>query len=484
MSADLPEMLQSLDCARDSGHHRARRGPGSGSGMAAPLTLAAALLLAVVAGAAACGGRAPTTVVAHRPLPDDAILYHIDRIDRARRTGALEPLRREYEDRLAQAPDDPDALFLAARVQGDPNAAFKLHQQALALAPDGYWPNLGLGESYLRLGILQRAEESLQRTLRIDAGLPFAHAALGELYRQKNQRKEAIAAFDRAIQLDSGCYPAHRGLASIYLASGNRGGARRELEQAVALAPGDFEMQLELAALLAGEGETEQAAAAYQRATALNANNVRAWTGRAATARALDRRDEAIRALERVLELQSSNEQARRELAALLRERGDLDRADQLYRDLAAANPEDLETRRGQAQLFEAQGRLAEAMLAYRELASRDPQDEGSKARLVELRQRIGAGEQAVGGRTLQQVFDRALQAILGCHRRLGARGSQPGGELVAEVQIGDDGRASDLQILDDTTGSVELRECLIWVVRNAAFPPGQAATVMFPVEF
>jgi len=448
--------------------------------------LCACALLAGLPGAgtgAGCGGPAARSIGSRALVPDDAVAYHVHAIDLARRGEGLAELQAEYTARLEQSPDDPIACFLAGRAARDDNSAFRLYEKALTLAPQSYWANLGLGEGYLRLAILHRAEERLKQTVQLNDELPFAHAALGEVYRQQAKLKEAIELFDRAIERDSGCFVARRGLAEIYLASGNRPGARRELQIAAALAPRDFAIQLQLATLLEEEGFGEEAAAAYRLATELNANQPRAWYGLASTAQLLERTDEAIRALERVLELQSQHQQARLELAALLREIGEAERADQLYREAIAADPEDRQARRGQAFTFAAQGRLTEALLAFHELLQLDPQDNQSAELLAELLVRIGAGELQVSGKTLQQVFDRALQAILACSSKIAEKTARPSGEIVTEVEVDAEGKVIRLDILSDTTGSPELQACAVWTIRTASFPRRQPATVTFPIE-
>ena len=431
---------------------------------------------------AACS-RPAFTPETHQVLLDDQVLYHVQYIDLSLRAGQWEQVHQIYTERLSRSPDDPVALFLAARTLEETNAAFKHYQKALELDPGNYWSLLGIGETYLEMSILPRAKESLQKAIEVNDAHPLAHAVLGEVYRKQNRRKEAIEAFRKAIDRDGSCYLARRGMAEIYLASGNRRSARRELQVAVAAAPRVFDIQLTLGELLEEEGMDAESFEAFRQATEINTNNARAWYGRARLARSLGRQAEAQDALEQVLELRSYHHLARRDLAHLLREKGEHERAAALYRDAITARADDLESRRGLALCYEAQGKLTEALSVYKALLDHNPGEAEGKTRFEALISRIGAKAEPLQGSSIQQVFDRILVAIQACHHHLRKADPELEGKLQAEVSINMKGHVDQVELLRDTSGSAELGACVLWTIGNARSPPDDPRSVSFPFE-
>jgi len=449
-----------------------------------PRTIARCGLLLGLLGCA----HAPPPEPAGPPLPtDQEVLLRAQAIDAARLEGKLESLRSQTLQLLAERPDDPGVNFLAGRVQPEVNAAFTHHERALALAPAGYWGNLGTAEAYLEMGILTRANERLQRARAARGDIGYAHVVQGEIFRKQGKPTEAIAAFREALQRDEASYPAHRALGELLLQTGDRAGARQALGRAAELAHRDQELQLLLAELLLTDGLLQEALPVFARVTQHNPNQVRAWYGKATAARALGRTDEAIQDLEKVLELQSTHPQARRELAELLRAKGDCTRAQPLYRELTSAAADDLEAWRGLARCADAQGQVGSTLAAYQEVLRLQPADAPALARVRELLETIGARREPVTGRNLQQVFDRILVAVQGCHQRI--YGTDPRirpktkVSISTEVTLEPGGRVGRVRVLAESGATPEMRECAVWTIRTATFPTSQGATVTFPID-
>ena len=248
-----------------------------------PRTIARCGLLLGLLGCA----HAPPPEPAGPPLlTDQEVLLRAQAIDAARLEGKLESLRSQTLQLLAERPDDPGVNFLAGRVQPEVNAAFTHHERALALAPAGYWGNLGTAEAYLEMGILTRANERLQRARAARGDIGYAHVVQGEIFRKQGKPTEAIAAFREALQRDEASYPAHRALGELLLQTGDRAGARQALGRAAELAHRDQELQLLLAELLLTDGLLQEALPVFARVTQHNPNQVRAWYGKATAARA------------------------------------------------------------------------------------------------------------------------------------------------------------------------------------------------------
>ena len=109
----------------------------------------------------------------------------------------VEPAISAFESAVAERPDDPDRLaflavaLFAGRRAAESDAAL---ERALALAPNGYWPNLKAGEIRLRLGDLVSAENHLLVALRaVPHGSREAVEAAALLARARTARTRSIS---------------------------------------------------------------------------------------------------------------------------------------------------------------------------------------------------------------------------------------------------------------------------------------------------
>jgi len=449
-----------------------------------PLGPKTSILVALVALVAMSACARPTfSGRTHEVNLDDPVRYHLAYINLSLRSGKRDEVVAEYKTKVDAAPKDPVARILYGRTLADDNKAFKQYQKAIELDPENYWALVGIGEVYGRMDIHQRAVESLDQAVLQRPRYAFAHAALGEVRRKKGEKDAAITAYSQAILLDPDNLVAHRGLGELYLASGSESAALRELAVAARMAPEDFDLQMKVAKLLEAAGNRAEAHAHYKLATELNSNDDRAWYGRARTAAATGLKADAIGALERVLELKSYHHLARRDLADLLREQRDFARAATLYRDAVTATPGDVDAHRGLAASYEGLSKHYEALQAYAqtlEIAADDKAAEEGRKRVLDA---IGLPHSPVAGASLQQVFDRVLARVIQCYEKAKAERPELAGAVKTKVEIGEDGHAKRVELIEDGLGSPQVTACLRWSLNVASYPKGRAATVDFPVN-
>ncbi len=411
----------------------------------------------------------------------DSLRYPLLRIEVAQRSGRAEAVAAEHEEAAARAPQDAALRILAGKAATRNGRAVEHYRAALDLSPDAFWAHLGLAEVYLRMGILRRAEPELEAALGLRPQSAAALALQGDLLQQQKRPKEAIEAYQRALERDAGEVRAHLGLGTIYATSGNRKSALRELELAADAEPRNLELHLRLGAIAEAEGQLPAAQRAYRRATQINPNKAPAWLALGRAQRRLDLLEDATSSLQRCLELDSASTEARLELAAVRTQAGAFEDAEDLYRQVLQGQPELPAARLGLAQSYEAAGNLAESLELRQALATQD----ASQAEAAEaLLQRLAVQREPVSGRSLQQVFDRLLVALQGCHERLARRAPLPKGGLTFSVTVDEAGRAAAVELLDDGPGSPELAGCATWTLKQARFPKGRPATVTFPVSF
>ena len=109
----------------------------------------------------------------------------------------IEPAIEAFSDAIADEPSDPAAhAFLAAALfaAGQASAADDAIKRALALQPDGFWPNLKGGELRFRLGDNEAAATHLLVALRVVEPGTREHAAAADaLARTRRATSKSIA---------------------------------------------------------------------------------------------------------------------------------------------------------------------------------------------------------------------------------------------------------------------------------------------------
>lgn len=121
---------------------------------------------------------------------------------------AVDP-RREKANALAS-----EAERLGRAGQGQ--AASRLWDQVLALAPDHAGALNHAGASALARGDLTAARDLLGRAVAAQPPLAIAHANHARVLQADGDAEGALAALDRALRLDPAAYPAHFEKAAIY----------------------------------------------------------------------------------------------------------------------------------------------------------------------------------------------------------------------------------------------------------------------------
>jgi len=106
------------------------------------------------------------------------------------------------------------------------------YQQAQALAPDLPLVYVELGQVYLRLGLLPKAEAAFRQALTRNTVSPEAHTGLGICLQLQGQTALAVAEHQQALQLDPTLVSAHVNLAAVYTEQGQLAKAEATLKLA------------------------------------------------------------------------------------------------------------------------------------------------------------------------------------------------------------------------------------------------------------
>jgi capsular polysaccharide biosynthesis protein/Flp pilus assembly protein TadD len=175
---------------------------------------------------------------------------------------------------LEAAGGDPDLLAEVAAdllEEEEPDAAARLLERALEIAPGHAGALHNLGVALARAGLIEAAEERLSAAL---DRAPGSHATAAALAGVALARGDA----DRALGLARGLVAAGANLAEArgvegraLAAKGDAAGALAAFEEAARLAPGDAAAALNLARALEAGGRVGEAMGHWRRAAALGA---------------------------------------------------------------------------------------------------------------------------------------------------------------------------------------------------------------------
>jgi cytochrome c-type biogenesis protein CcmH/NrfG len=89
--------------------------------------------------------------------------------------------------------------------------------KAINIYPEFVQAHLMLGTAYMDLGQLDKAEQSLKRTVELDPKTANAWFALGELYSTQKKDRDAEKTFLNGLEIESRSYQAHLSVARVYL---------------------------------------------------------------------------------------------------------------------------------------------------------------------------------------------------------------------------------------------------------------------------
>jgi tetratricopeptide (TPR) repeat protein len=348
------------------------------------------------------------------------------------RNGRLDEAEQGYRARLADHPDDADALHLLGMLRyqrGDAADGAHLLERALTLAPQDASIELSVASLQFRNGEHSAAQRGFERALSLDPNLGGAHAGIGQLALLRGEH--ALAEQHFRVALRAGEEPhALAGLGALLLQRGDTEAALRHLGRAADLAPNDAMIQMML-----GQAFEKRATPAFAEQAFANAlrlrpdlHQARAWLaallvkakrfreaetqfaellavpdfaaaariGLGDVARAEQRFEDAAAGYRAALALDPDQAMATRALAWSLAQLGRNDEAIAAYDAYLARAPDDRDVRKARADLLMLIGRLPEAAVDWNTLLQHDPADQQAHGRLAMLAEHLGQYDAAL----------------------------------------------------------------------------------------
>ncbi|MFO1188895.1 MAG: tetratricopeptide repeat protein [Alphaproteobacteria bacterium] len=168
------------------------------------------------------------------------------------RAGRLGDAARLYEQVLASAPNDANALNLLGLIhhaKGDTEAALPLLERAVSLRPDSPLFLGNLGAVLAAAGRLEAALARLLAALARRPGDPTINRNLGSVFYQRGDPATAARHYEQTLVAAPGDPDAHLGLAHAYKALGRLDAAAQSCRAALERRPDHAEARYLLAAL-------------------------------------------------------------------------------------------------------------------------------------------------------------------------------------------------------------------------------------------
>jgi len=426
-------------------------------------------------------------------------------IDAAALRGRLFAERQIREDAATGSPRDASLRFLMLWAAPRDEQGWDGFRAMLDDFPSSPWPHLGMARIYAEWRLWDQFDRDLARALEKGSRNWIAVLLRAQAAEARQRPAEARRDYGAVLEADPQNAEAHAGLARLLLASGDAAGARREAEATLRLVPGqhgalevlgrlavaagdaagarrwyaqaveagprDRESRVALARLLREAGDEAGAAAQWKEAVGLREDAGALREVAAAARKSNDPVGEA-KALERLVQVAPGPVDGWRRLAELRLQARDDAGAEQALRKTLDREPGDVPARVSLARLYLSRG---DAVGALRELRVAG---EPATAERVQLEKRIhldkveGRDPQAVQ-RAVGRLVDRAYRERLKATPQLG-------GELRLRVTLDGAGKATQVDVVEDTVHDGLVRACAYWNLRDASYPKNLPGRLTF----
>ena len=178
-------------------------------------------------------------------------------------------------ERIAQAADSLVLLSVILAVKKDDQAALKLLQQAVELAPAHFDAQLAMGRLLFGMGNLDGAIRSFRAALSLQPDNSQSIFFLATALERAGDIEGAVSSYRKLIAIKPDLYEGHLGLGALLLKRGPAGveEGEKELNRALEINPNLYEAQVALGRSLIGRGHPAEAIAHLRRAAELAPQN-------------------------------------------------------------------------------------------------------------------------------------------------------------------------------------------------------------------
>jgi protein O-mannosyl-transferase len=236
-----------------------------------------------------------------------------------------------YQATLRLAPHSARAwtnLGQAYHEEGDLEKAREAYEHALQLSPAAADGVQNLGVIAVKEGRPEKALAAYERALMMDTNLADPHNNLGNIYREQGKYEEAEREFRAALRIDPSHAAARSNLGLTLQAMGRADEAEQSFLDAVRIDPASPSAHSNLGNVYFRRGELERARAEYLTAIRLNPDYAEAFNNLGSVEFRLGQADLAEQAYRNALRINPGLDEVQRNLAIVLRSRETVNGAD------------------------------------------------------------------------------------------------------------------------------------------------------------
>jgi Tfp pilus assembly protein PilF len=206
----------------------------------------------------------------------------------------------------------------------DYRSAISIYEDIVAKRPDNARAMALLADYYLRDGQTDKAREWLERSLRIEPGVPQVLNNLGSVLLRQGLFSQASEYFSQALKAQPRSLATLNNLGSALIQAGRFDEGRACLEKALGIAPSSAETRLNMANALAQRGLFAESAEQFSRLVVQKPNDAQTHFAYGNVLLQLGRAGDAIAELESAVRLQPDNPDMQHKLGFALARNGRL----------------------------------------------------------------------------------------------------------------------------------------------------------------
>ncbi len=128
----------------------------------------------------------------------------------------MRQLLNEYRKLMQQFPNDPEYVFLYARLLDDLDEQARLYKKSIDMDKDFSWGYFGLGYVAYKTDRLNDAAAYLEQAIKLDPANAFFHLNLGSVYYLMRLNRDAELEFVKAVELSPKLVEGWLNLATVY----------------------------------------------------------------------------------------------------------------------------------------------------------------------------------------------------------------------------------------------------------------------------
>jgi tetratricopeptide (TPR) repeat protein len=437
------------------------------------------------------------------PSPHIPVMAKLRELETAALKGGGPALRDQLQAQIDRAPKDWMLRVYAAWCTMPSDKAWNELKDVSLHAQDLPWPNLGMARVYVTWKMRDLADQELKIALKKSPGFYPAFIVQGDLARLAGHPDAAIALYQQALQAADDP-AAHAGLGLALLAQGKTADARAELSRGVDAWPSQPDALVALADLATTEKDSAEALKRYRQILDLSPKDKRAR--RALADLAFDGGDQASAAGEylRLVDEGETDAEVFRRLGTMMEQVKAAPSAERVFLKLADLDPKSPDPYYRLADLAEAQGDLARAEKRLVSASARVPEDPAPRVRLARLRakreqfalaveayrsaQALGALPQDVAAEltdlsarlklpaapargSLDKIYAQVSTSLNALYAERVKETPDLSGTLKIRVTVGDDGRASAVDMVEDSVKDPLVAGHAYLALKDAQYP-------------